>query len=383
VETDCLDEEFEEPVEAPPVEDWAVVTGYLPEGWQDEARSLKALQRARGFESAEALLRTLFIHLAEGCSLRETAVRASEGGVANVSDVAILKRLRASEEWLRWMALKLAEPWGCHAPPDINGKLRLRIVDATTVHEPGSTGADWRLHYALELKTLRCDFFELTDIHGAESLARVPITSGDVILADRFYGTPKEVRYVVEHGGDVVVRLRAKGHGLQTPEGAAFDLLKSLRRVRVGTAKEWPVHMVGNGPFVVAGRLCAVKRSKAASALAQKKMRHAFSHKGRKPSKQTLETARYVFVFTTIPSSLLSAQEVLEIYRGRWQIETCFKRLKSVMGFGHLPKYDPLSCRAWLHGKLVVALLAERLVESAQRFSPWGYQLQLPFNEAY
>ena len=68
---------------------------------------------------------TLLIHLAEGCSLRETAVRASEGGVASVSDVAIMKRLKASEEWLRWLALKLAEPYSPSKIPDGRGKLRV------------------------------------------------------------------------------------------------------------------------------------------------------------------------------------------------------------------------------------------------------------------
>ena len=54
----------------------------------------------------------------------------------------------------------------------------------------------------------------------------------------------------------------------------------------------------------------------------------------------------------------------------------CFKRLKSVMGFGHLPKYDEKTCRAWLYGKLMVALLAERMIDSANKFSPWGYNLE-------
>jgi len=361
-------------------EDWKVVLSHLPTGWEAQARELKAFQRARSFESAEALLRTLLIHLAEGCSLRETAVRASEGGIASVSDVAILKRLRASEEWLRWIALKLAKPYGSSEIPDGDGKLRIRIVDATIVKEPGSTGGNWRLHYALCLKTLQCDFFELTDIHGAESLARYPILKNDVILADRFYGTPKNVRHVIKHGGHVVVRLRSKGHCLHKADGKPFELLKTLRRVKSGVIREWPVSMTAKGEAPIPGRLCAVKRSNSATTLAQNKMRTAFGRKGRVPSKQNLALARYVFLFTTVPSSLLTAPEVLELYRGRWQVETCFKRLKSVMGFGHLPKYDPRSCRAWLYGKLIVALLAERLVDSAQHFSPWGYPID-PISE--
>jgi hypothetical protein len=44
------------------------------------------------------LLRTLLMPLADGCSLRETAVRARAGQLAAVSDVALLKRLKASGE---------------------------------------------------------------------------------------------------------------------------------------------------------------------------------------------------------------------------------------------------------------------------------------------
>ena len=91
---------------------------------------------------------------------------------------------------------------------------------------------------------------------------------------------------------------------------------------------------------------------------------------------ETIDATRYVFVFTDVDPSLLSPEHVLELYRGRWQIELAFKREKSIMGLGHLPKHDPKSCRAWLHGKLFVWLLAERLVDYARAFSLWGYSLE-------
>ena len=134
---DLADEDLPEPL----VEDWSVLVSHLPNGWEAMARETKAIQRTRGFGTPEALLRTLLIHLAEGCSLRETAVRAAEGGIANVSDVAILKRLRASEDWLRLLAVKLAVGQNDAEFPDAGGKLRIRLVDATTVREPGSTVA--------------------------------------------------------------------------------------------------------------------------------------------------------------------------------------------------------------------------------------------------
>ena len=45
------------------------------------------------------------------------------------------------------------------------------------------------------------------------------------------------------------------------------------------------------------------------------------------------------------------------------------------MGLGNLPKKDPESCRAWLHGKLLTSLLVESMIGAAKTFSPWGYEL--------
>jgi hypothetical protein len=59
----------------------------------------------------------------------------------------------------------------------------------------------------------------------------------------------------------------------------------------------------------------------------------------------------------------------------RWQIELVFKRMKSILGLGHLSKKDPLSAQAWLEGKLFVGLLIELMVDAAGSFFPWGYSM--------
>ena len=80
-------------------------------------------------------------------------------------------------------------------------------------------------------------------------------------------------------------------------------------------------------------------------------------------------------VFTTLRAVELGAAEVLEYYRFRWQIELVFKRLKPLLAVGHLPKHDARSSRAWLYGKLLVALLTQKLVRLGSSFSPRGYEL--------
>ncbi len=92
---------------------------------------------------------------------------------------------------------------------------------------------------------------------------------------------------------------------------------------------------------------------------------------------ETIEHARYVSVFCTANRHRLTGTEVLDLYRSRWQIELVFKRLKGIVGLGHLPKLNEESCRAWLYGKMFVALLTERLCREAQFFSPWGYPIEI------
>ncbi|HME10192.1 MAG TPA: transposase, partial [Bryobacteraceae bacterium] len=79
--------------------------------------------------------------------------------------------------------------------------------------------------------------------------------------------------------------------------------------------------------------------------------------------------------FTTLPAQQATTRQVLECYRLRWQIELTFKRLKSIVQLGHVPKHDDQSSRAWLYGKLFVALLSQKLTRVGSAISPWGYLL--------
>jgi hypothetical protein len=357
------------------MDDWETLISFLPEGWREQAKERKALWR-RGWEvqDPEVLLRILLIHLAQGYSLKETSVRVKESGLASMSGVAIYKRLRRSGEWLRWMAEGVLKSKMNLSLVKRGKNLRPRMVDATTVSEPGSTGSDWRLHYALRLMPLQCDFFELTDVHGGESLTRIPIARGDLVLGDRAYADAKGVAHVLDGGGDALVRMRVTSFRMLGPGRKRFQLMTHLKKLRIGEVGEWQTFVVGNGNRLIPGRICALKRSKKATDIEIKRLRRKYSkQRSKTPGPKALAAARYICVFTTVDASLLSASDVMELYRARWQIELAFKRLKSIVNFGHLPKQDLESAKAWLYGKLLVSLLAEVIVEAAHSFSPWGY----------
>ncbi len=352
-------------------QDWEVVMQMLPAQWEAKAAELGAVRRLRGFASVGSLLRVLLIHLADGCSLRETAVRASAGGLASVSDVALLKRLRGCGAWFEWMAREMAT--GMALPSAANALLpgrRVRLVDGSSVCEPGATGSTWRLHYALNLHTLSCDEVHVSDASVGESLTHFAIHAGDVIMADRGFAKRPGLRHVVQCKGDVVLRASLTSLPLHDRRGRPLDMLPLLRTLAIGQAADWPAR-VQDDIGAIAVRVCAYKKTAAQTLAAQEAIQQEARKKQRTVQPQTLEAAGYVIVVTTLAEP--SAAAIMEFYRRRWQIELAFKRLKSLLQLGHLKKIDKEGAKAWLQGKLLVACLIEKLILTAERFSPWGY----------
>lgn len=68
-------------------EEWEILRGWLPEDLDARARQNGFFQRARGLTDAERWLRLILIHVAGGLSLEQTAVRARELGLAEISGV--------------------------------------------------------------------------------------------------------------------------------------------------------------------------------------------------------------------------------------------------------------------------------------------------------
>lgn len=356
--------------------DYEYLVGFLPQGWREKAKELRALRRCRKVPDADALLRVLLLHLGEGISLRETSALVRRGGLADLSDVAIMDRLRMSSEWFRWMNEQMMRDWVERSPQKVFGsRWNVRIVDATHVREPGPTGASWSIHYSIGLPSLRCDEL-ITSPNGGlgETFKRFTVRSGDLMLGDRAYGGRPGISHVVRAGGDVLVRFAMDILPLQTRSGKTFHLLNHLRALGPRQIGDWPVQLAWE-LRTIPGRVCAVRKSRHAAEKARKDVTRQAQKQGLKPKAETFEAAGFTFVFTTVGRDLLSPRDVLEMYRGRWQIELVFKRLKSILGFGHLRKSDPNAAQAWLHGKLFVAFIVEMLIRKGEDFFPWGYPL--------
>lgn len=361
-------------------DDWEILLRFLPAGWEEKALELGALSRRRKIDSARTLLRVLMIHLASGMSLRTTTAYAHEAKLCSINDAALLHRLKVSEEWLHWMCVEILKGMKRHsAVKELGSRFQVRVVDGTSISEPGSTGSDWRIHYCLRLDNLRCDAFQITSPKIGEDFQRFDVSPGDLVIGDRGYCKRRGIIYVIKGGGHVLVRFHSSNLPLFNKSGKPFLPLNHLRLLKAVDCGDWDVYFRSpGGKDLQKGRLCAIKKTEEAAELAKKKLRTKASRQQRTLLPETLEHAEYVCVYTTVNRHSLKTRDVLELYRERWQIELTFKRLKTIIGVGHLPKHNEESCVAWLYGKMLVAMLVERLYLEAESFSPWGYPIECP-----
>jgi hypothetical protein len=357
--------------------DWSILLNYLPDGWIEECISRGALQRCRKIKNPEALLRVILMHAVSGESLRTTVVRAKHAGICDISDVALLKRLKSSERWLAWIVRKLSEDICCLEPPSrLKKRFRLCAIDSTVVKETAINESDWRVHYSIRLDTISCNNIFVTDIHTGESFRHHAINPDDIFVADRGYCRSRDISYVADNNGYTIVRYHWNGLSIYSRTGKKINILSKLESLKTGEIGDWDVwvrHPKTNE--LIKGRLCAIRKQGEALEKSIKKARRKSAKNCCKLRPETLKYATYVIVFTTVSRRWLKKEYVMNIFRDRWQIEVVFKRLKGLMKLGTVPKIDPLSCRSWLHAKLLIALLVERLHREAEFFSPWGYTL--------
>ena len=363
-------------------DNWDYLLSLLPSDWKAQAKLTGAVHRLRGATSLSSLLRVLLLHVGHGCSLRTASVAGKAAGWVSMSDVALHKKLTQCEPWLHQLCLGLLEDSRMVLPSPHRG-LKMRLVDSTLVKEPGATGSQYRVLYSLRVPDWQCDHFRLTSAKGrghGESLKHFAIGPGDCLLADRGFSHLAGIEHVRQGGGHLIVRLNETNPPLEDRAGHPIPLLDWLGKLaQPGAADSLRVWLRPRGerPGTVLGprievRLCAVRKSFEAIALAQRKLQNKAQRGKVKLSATNLAHTAWIVVLTTVPDTVLSDEEVLQWYRVRWQIELAFKRLKSLGDVGHLPKSDERSSRAWVYGKLLIALLTEKMQRHAAALSPWG-----------
>lgn len=350
---------------------WPEVQAHLPPGLDLErsARARGAFTRARQVKDAATLLRLALAYGACGMSLRETCAWAEAAGLASLSDPSLIERLCKAAPWLGDIVAALIGEQA-KVPAGRWAGYRLRALDATSICEPGADRTTWRLHVGYDLASGQVDHVELTDGLGAESLRRLPYQSNEIVLADRYYARPRDLRPVMEHGAHLIVRTGWNSLRLLHADGTAFDLFATLAaqaeqqgevKVRVEEGVEAPE------PLIL--RLVIRRKSPEQAQAEHRRLLKEASKRGKKPDPRSLEAAKYILLLTSLPADFSTA-DVLALYRFRWQLELAFKRMKSLVGLDELAAKKPELARTWIYARLIVFLIAEQSAGQVPDSSP-------------
>ncbi|RWK27574.1 transposase [Mesorhizobium sp.] len=324
------------------------------------ARETKAFLRPRGVRSACDLLRLTLAYCLGKVGMRGVVAWAAASGIADISDVALLGRLRNAGPWLQQLIghLLKREEEGL-----AKGRL-IRILDATSVakagvHEKKNNGL-WRMHCAFDLEREQFDFLEITDQSEAELIDRVPVVAGEIRIGDRAYLQAERIAKVMAQGGDVVVRAPWKNVRWLDASGKPFDLIGHLKSCREEVI-ETPVWLGLKKGEPLKMRLIALRKSEAAAQEARRKINKEAKAKGTQVRQETLIAAGFVILVTSLDQDEFDADTVLKLYRMRWRIELAFKRLKSLIGLRAPPAKDPRIAKPWILAHFLIALVTEPL----------------------
>jgi Transposase DDE domain len=355
-------------------EDWTSVVARLggAKMLDASARETKAFSRRREIPDAVALLRLVLAYCLGERGLRSTAAWAASIGLADLSNVALLYRLRRCGDWFAVLVGRLL---AVAAPKASRGRL-IRIIDATTVPKAGPAARKkselWRIHSAFDLPHERFGHFELTDQQEGETLDRIPVVKGEIRLADRAYLQPDRMANMLEDGADFVIRSGWKSARWRDAEGRPLDLIAVLRAARERGLIDRPIWIKRKGGEPLALRLIAIRKPPKAATEARRKARRAAQREGHTISKRTLEAADWVILVTSLTPEEFATEDVLALYRLRWRIELGFKRLKSLIGLKAPPGADERSARPYLLAHLIIILLLEPLAREFEDSPRWA-----------
>ena len=309
-----------------------VVSTRLPADLEAQARRLKAWSRQRGLRCVSELLRALLVYACCQYSWQELGMWAVLKGLGALSERAWRKRLERSRAWIGWL---LGELLGVQQTPDWlpQGPGRVLLIDATRFKTLGGTGDDVRLHQSYDLRAGRMEQVQLTDRHQAESLTHFAFRAGDVVVNDAGYQVGRSVEVTQQSQSVLLQRTTASQLHVEEQGGQTISLKARIKHVPANCLREvrgW-VRLPQSGQRAEVRVLCYRLPKEQAKRARERKAAKLRQKQGPNYNQELVWWAGWVILVTTADPALWSGQDLLRLYRARWQIELFFKRLKGCL----------------------------------------------------
>jgi len=329
----------------------------LPEGNEEAAYETGALRRRREIKTAYDLLLPVFLYVANGPSRLEVSVVAKLKGIARISGVGFMKRFAKCGKLIEWLLEKLnPQATANYSKPPKFEKYDIKALDASAATSGGKMRITHRLRFGIDIFLLKSDRYKITAQKIGESPTDFIVKATDLFLGDRAYGTKTSMEHCLAGEGNFVFRIRKSVFDIYDKKGNKIDLIEKLRNIRKSKTLNLRCFFLSSGSEFVPIRICAMIKPKDVV---------------ENPEDDTGFMNNFIVLVASILDNRISAKDILELYRLRRQAELCFKRLKSLMGFGDIPNKTEAHIKIWLNAKLVVAIMLE-IMTAQVNFSPSG-----------
>jgi hypothetical protein len=355
------------------LDEWKTLVSLLPENWEQLAHDHKLLETKFGnakITSADDLLRLILVHAAADLPLRQTVALVAEAGGPDISPMRLHKKMIRAADYLHELVSTMVRAPANLSPERWAGYV-VSLVDATVISRPGSVNGDARIHHRQRLSDLKYLQVRSTGIDEGETLCRFEFEPDELVVGDRGYSHARGIAHANDHGADVLIRLNnASMPVLARGSKEPINLIALARSLYSGGVIERRVLVQYKTKRLtrdIEGRVCIMRLPESEARKARTRARREH---GANVSAQVLEFAGYVLLFTTAPADRLSADQCVELYRLRWQIELQFKRWKSLCGFDRMPNFRADTIASWLYAKILSAVLLERLTSLHREVFP-------------
>jgi hypothetical protein len=320
------------------------------------------------------------MHVGTASSLKSTTALSSAADVFELSGVGLHERMKQLGPLFAVMLSDMLDSSSKFAAENWAG-YDIRIVDASVINRPGATGTTARIHVALRLSDLKYVHIDVTDEHGGETWKRFRgcVEPGQLWIGDRGYSNSPGISAITIGGGDVLVRYNRRSLPVYTAHGDLLDVPALCAELGDSNfPQEWEAWVHAQGGRKIAGRLVAVRLPANKAEEARQRLRREY---GREVTAASLSFAEFVVLFTTIPSSRLSADQVLKLYTLRWQVELGFKRDKSLGELDRLPNFRGDTIYTWIVASMLLNQMAAKLATDPVAFPPSGPILRVFSNQ--
>ena len=318
--------------------DWQRIEAQLPRGWRELGDEMGLLQERPAHMGTKVrdlgvALRLVLHQAGTSASLRATTALAAATGVVTLSAVSLHQWMKKIGPYLTVLLARMVE--SAAFSPEKWGGLHIIVGDATTVQRPASKGTTARVHYALRLADMTPRHIEVTDEHGGETARRFRAEPGEVWLLDRAYANPAGVASIHDRGAHIIVRYNRGTLPVYDKQGNRIDVIALLQETQRREDERQKRAVVLVDGERISGRLCWVRLP---VGKAEQARRRAAKESDASATTTAPLAAEVRDRLSPTILTELTAKQVLELYRARWQVELEFKRAKSIRELDQSPQ---------------------------------------------